>query len=487
MEDLITLVTQVRGGSHDAFATLVSRFQSLAFGMAYTALRDHHLAEDVAQNAFVTAYQHMSKLEDPAAFAGWFRTLLMRQVRKAQRKPLQPASLSLVSSAPSQCAQPTEAAAMIEDTQCVHLALSQLPEHLRITTVLFYFHDSKVGEIAQFLEVPQTTIKKRLVDARRKLKAMWKTVQSQLPRMKPQATQRFMESIRSRTVCTPGNQKMEVSNTPEEHEMKSAVTDKPDKSDQEASIADLWRQYKSAPTKELRNHLIEHYLPLVNRIAKREADRLPSHIEQDDLVTPGIFGLMDATESFDLTRGIKFETFAARRIHGAILDEVRSQDWVPRLVRNRCRQVGDVARRFAMRHGRPATDKDLEQATGLSTSEFRRIKNDALEIRISSMDQPRATNCEEGERDRLTIADTRQLNPLTAVERLCIKEVVLRGMTRAERLIVILYYYEQMTMKEIGATLDLSESRVSQMHSSILARLRARMTPQALEGVLAGA
>lgn len=487
MDDLINLVTQVRGGSQGAFAMLVSRFQSLAFGMAYTALRDHHLAEDVAQDAFVITYQHISKLEDPAAFAGWFRTLLMRQVRKAQRKPQRPTSLNLASSAPSQCAEPIEAAALSEDTQCVHLALSQLPQHLRITTVLFYFHDSRVGDIAQFLEVPHTTIKKRLVDARRQLKAMWKTVQSQLPRMKPQASQEFMDSIRSRTHCTLWDQSMEISNTPEEHEMKNVVTEKPSVSEQKTFITDLWRQYKSSSSESIRNSLVEHYLPLVQRLAQRMATRLPSHIETEELVSSGIFGLLDAIDSFDLERGFKFETFAARRIQGAMLDEIRARDWVPRLVRTRCHRIDQAARRFAMHHGRPATDEDLKRSTQLNDDEFARIKKDAREVHMNSMHQSAAKNDDDRQMDRLSIADPRQVNPISAVERLCLKEVVLRGMTRAERLIVILYYYEQMTMKEIGATLDLSESRVSQMHTSILARLKARLNPQILEEAMVGA
>lgn len=487
MEDLITLVSEVRGGSEKAFTILVGRFRSLAFGLAYSALRDHHLAEDTMQDAFGVAYQCMHKLEDPGAFPGWFRTLLVRQIRKVQRKFTRTASLMDAVAIPSHLPQPLEAMTTAEDSQRVHMALSQLPEYLRITTVLFYFHDSKVGEIAQFLEVPATTVKKRLVDARRKLKLMWDTVELHLPRMKQLASPRSVDCVRNRSACVTPATTTEILISPEEPAMTKDESAFLTKTAPRDAMADVWLRYKAAPTEELRNQIIEHYVPLVHGLAKRMAARLPSHIETDDLVAPAVFGLMDAIESFDLERGIKFETFAARRIQGAMLDEIRSQDWVPRLVRTRCQRIDQASRQFAMRHGRPATEEDLKHSTGLNAKDFARIKNDAHEVRMSSIHRPAARNSDDREMDQLSIADHRQSNPITAVERLCLKEVVLRGMTRAERLIVVLYYYEQMTMKEIGATLDLSESRVSQMHSSILARLKARMTPQDLEGVMAGA
>ena len=487
MEDLITLVTQVRGGSDEAFTILVKRFQSLAFGLAYSALRDHHLAEDTAQDAFVIAYQSMSKLEDPSAFPGWFRTLLTRRILKAQRGLSRSQPLNHAITVPSHLPQPLEAAANAEASQCVHLALSQLPEHLRVTTVLYYFHDSKVDDIAQFLEVPTTTIKKRLFDARLKLKVMWDTVQSQLPRLKHVVTSGFMESVHSRTRCVQPGPATEILISKEEPEMKKDEPAVRAVSAQRDAMTDVWIRYKAAPSEEQRNQLIEHYLPLVHRLAQRMAARLPGHIETDDMVTPAIFGLMEAIVSFDLKRGIKFETFAARRIQGAMLDELRSQDWAPRLVRTRFHRIDQTARRFTMEHGRPATDDELKKASGLSSNEFDRSKCDAREVHINSIHRAASRNSEDRETEQLSIADGRQVNPLSAVERLCLKEAVLRGMTRAERLIVVLYYYEQMTMKEIGATLDLSESRVSQMHSSILARLKARLNPQLLEEALIGA
>jgi len=247
-------------------------------------------------------------------------------------------------------------------------------------------------------------------------------------------------------------------------------------------IKEVWPQYKRAGTEELRNILMEHYLHLVRYNAERIHTKLPDEVDVDDLMSAGIFGLMDAIDAFDLDRGVKFETYCAPRIRGAILDELRAMDWVPRLVRSRSSKV-DVARKsLEMEIGRKPTEEEISKKMKLSRPEYDKIRKDAGPVNVVSLSQKRyETDSSKDVREIDVLADGRQVNPLSAVQRRDLKTLITKGLSRAERLIVILYYYEQMTMKEIGATLDLSESRVSQMHSSILARLKAQLQHRSKE------
>src|SRR6266487_3293189 len=195
----------------------------------------------------------------------------------------------------------------------------------------------------------------------------------------------------------------------------------------DVDVPQLWRDYHANPSDELRNQLVENFLPLVKYNAERIWSRLPDGVELDDLISAGVFGLMDAIDAFDVNRGVKFETYCVPRIRGAMLDELRTMDWVPRLVRSKASKLEETRKALEAEPGRPPRpDKKAEDPT-------HRLQN----------------------RDLMRL--------------------VTRGLNRNERLIIILYYYEDMTMKEIGATLDLSESRVSQMHSSIVARLQAQL------------
>lgn len=238
----------------------------------------------------------------------------------------------------------------------------------------------------------------------------------------------------------------------------------------------LWTLYQSSPSEELRNFLIVKYRPIVRYNAERVHSRLPDEVDVDDLVSVGVFGLMDAIEGFDLERGVKFETYCAQRIRGAILDELRSMDWVPRIVRSRTSKVERAKASLEAELGRPATQHEISEKLGVDAEEVKKILKDGRAVSMSSLSRERYQS--DGSRDVLEIdvlEDTTQINPLGEIQRRDLKNLLTKGLSRAERLIVILYYYEEMTMKEIGATLDLSESRVSQMHSSILARLKAQM------------
>lgn len=252
--------------------------------------------------------------------------------------------------------------------------------------------------------------------------------------------------------------------------------------EQEAEIREVWLQYKAKPTEALRNQLMVYYLPLVRYNAERIHTKLPDEVDVEDLMSAGVFGLMDAIDAFDLERGVKFETYCAPRIRGAVLDELRSMDWVPRLVRSRSSQMEQARKAFEMEHGRKPTDDELCERLGVDSEEFSKIRKDAGAVQTVSLSRKWfETDSNKDVREIDVLKDNRQANPLSVVQKRDLKDMVTKGLSRAERLIVVLYYYEEMTMKEIGVTLDLSESRVSQMHSSILARLKAQLQHRSKE------
>lgn len=247
-------------------------------------------------------------------------------------------------------------------------------------------------------------------------------------------------------------------------------------------IAETWAEYRKTASEDLRNRLLVNYLPLVRYNAERIHTKLPAEVDVEDLMQAGIFGLVDAIDAFDMERGVKFETYCAPRIRGAILDELRSMDWVPRLVRSRSSQVDSARKKLEMELGRAPTDDELTRKMGVSKDEYSKIKKDAGAVGVVSLSRKWfETDSNKDVREIDVIEDARQVDPFAAVQKRDLKELITQGLTRAERLIVILYYYEEMTMKEIGVTLDLSESRVSQMHSSILARLKAKLQHRSKE------
>lgn len=247
-------------------------------------------------------------------------------------------------------------------------------------------------------------------------------------------------------------------------------------------IEEVWTEFRKTGSEQLRNRLMEHYLPLVKYNAERIHTKLPDEVDVEDLMSAGVFGLMDAIEGFDLGRGVKFETYCAQRIRGAILDELRSMDWVPRLVRYRSHQVDKARKSLEMKLGRKPTDEEVAGKMSLSKDEFDKIRKDSGAVGVVSLSRKWfETDSNKDVREIDVLEDTRQVNPLSAAQKQDLKDLMTKGLSRAERLIVVLYYYEQMTMKEIGVTLDLSESRVSQMHSSILARLKAQLQHRSKE------
>ena len=241
-------------------------------------------------------------------------------------------------------------------------------------------------------------------------------------------------------------------------------------------IKEIWSEYKKTASQEVRNFLIEHYLDIVKYTAERMHMRLPGEVDVEDLMSAGLFGLMDAIDAFDLSRGVKFETYCAQRIRGAIFDELRAMDWVPRLVRSRTAKVDRARKALEMELGRHPTDREISNLLDVSGSEYQKLSKDSKPVSVVSLNRKWfETDSNKDVREIDVIRDNRQQDPLSELQKKDLKLLITKGLSRAERLIVILYYWEEMTMKEIGITLDLSESRVSQMHSSIVARLKAQM------------
>lgn len=251
---------------------------------------------------------------------------------------------------------------------------------------------------------------------------------------------------------------------------------------EERPIVEVWKEYKKTGSEEIRNFFLTKYLPLVKYNAERVHTKLPDEVDVDDLMSAGIFGLMDAIDAFDLSRGVKFETYCAPRIRGAILDELRAMDWVPRLVRSRSSKMNEARKTLEATLGRKPTDDELAAQMQVDQDEYKKIQRDSYAVGVTSLDKKwYETDSSKDVREIDVVKDPKQSSPLSDVQRADLKDLITKGLGRAERLILILYYYEEMTMKEIGLTLDLSESRVSQMHSSILARLKAQMQTRSTE------
>jgi RNA polymerase sigma factor for flagellar operon FliA len=245
----------------------------------------------------------------------------------------------------------------------------------------------------------------------------------------------------------------------------------------DVDIQQVWQQYRTEPTVELRNLLVERFLPLVKYNAERIWARLPDGVELDDLISAGVFGLMDAIDAYDLTRGVKFETYCVPRIRGAMLDELRTMDWVPRLVRSKASKMEEARKTLEAQLGRPPRPDELAEKLGVPMEQLADFVGEATAVSLVSLNKKwYETVSYKDVREIDILEDKKAEDPTHRLQNRDLMRLVTRGLNRNERLIMILYYYEDMTMKEIGATLDLSESRVSQMHSSIVARLQSQLS-----------
>ena len=228
-----------------------------------------------------------------------------------------------------------------------------------------------------------------------------------------------------------------------------------------------------------RNEMILDHLPLVKFVANRLANRLPSQVEIDDLINAGILGLIDAIDKFDENRKIKFKTYAEFRVKGAILDGLRARDWIPRSTRQKAHKLERAYAFLEGRLGRPATDEEVMERLDLSLQEFQDMLTEASGISLISLDELRAESDESGERNLLDfLANPEELDPAELLNLDQIYQMVaqaIEALPEKEKMVVSLYYHEEITMKEIGAVLDITESRVSQIHTKAIARLRSRL------------
>ena len=249
------------------------------------------------------------------------------------------------------------------------------------------------------------------------------------------------------------------------------------KEQKQKEIEEVWNQFKKDPSRrDLRNRLVEHYLRLVKYNGERIWSRLPDGVELDDLISAGVFGLMDAIKAYDMSRGVKFETYCVPRIRGAMLDELRSMDWVPRLVRSKASKLNEAIKTLEAKLGRHPNEAELAQHMGLSPAELEKMISDANAVNLISLNKKwYETDSYKDVREIDILEDKKGEDPTRRIQKSDLMRLVTKGLNRNERLIIILYYYEEMTMKEIGSTLDLSESRVSQMHSAIVQRLQCQL------------
>lgn len=232
-------------------------------------------------------------------------------------------------------------------------------------------------------------------------------------------------------------------------------------------------------TPEERNEYIEKYSPLIRYVAERLVSRLPSHISIDDLISSGILGLIDAIDKFDSNRNIMFKTYAEFRIKGAMLDELRSLDWVPRSIRKKSTQLEKTYQALEAELGRQATDEEVARALGVSMDGFHKLLDEVKGVSMVDIEAFKNTSQGQSRNDLFEIlADETSENALDALGLTEVRNVVaeaIENLSEKEKYVISLYYYEELTMKEIGAVLGYTESRISQLHTKALMRLKSRL------------
>jgi RNA polymerase sigma factor for flagellar operon FliA len=258
---------------------------------------------------------------------------------------------------------------------------------------------------------------------------------------------------------------------------------KPDPAAVDAAIAALWREFKETKDPPLRERLILHYSPLVKYVAGRVGAGLPPNIEQADLVSYGIFGLIDAIEKFDITRAIKFETYAISRIKGAIIDELRAIDWIPRSVRYKAREVEKAYAALEARLHRTPTESEVAGELGIALDDLHAIFSQVSFVNVIALDELLNVGGERGDKLSLvdTLEDTKAEDPVAAFESEETKYLLARAINtlpEREKIVVTLYYYEGLTLAEIGQVLGVTESRICQMHTKAVLQLRGKLADQ---------
>jgi RNA polymerase sigma factor for flagellar operon FliA len=239
-----------------------------------------------------------------------------------------------------------------------------------------------------------------------------------------------------------------------------------------------YKQDTSGVDGKLREQLIMDYAPLIRYVAQRISSRLPSNIEIDDLISAGVIGLMDAIEKYDPSRDNKFKTYAEFRIRGAILDELRSQDWVPRSVRDKAKKMERTYQELEQRYGRSVSDVELSDAMGLNLEEYYDIVSKVKGVQLLSVDEL-SSPTQPDKKSLLEVLENPNIkNPYQHLKSKGIEEDLKRKigeLPEKQRLVLSLYYFEDLNLKEIGRILDVTESRVSQLHTQAVEKLRSKL------------
>ena len=249
---------------------------------------------------------------------------------------------------------------------------------------------------------------------------------------------------------------------------------------EEKTEDELWLEYRKTKSPQLRDKFIRQYMPLVKYVAGKLAVGMPGSVEFDDFVGFGQFGLLDAIEKFDPGKNVKFKTYAVTRIRGAIFDELRQLDWVPRSVRQKSREIEDTIVELESKLGRTATDAEIAEKLGVSESEYQQTVMKVSGTSVLSLNDVWYSG---NDNDHMSIGDSIEspssLNPDVIVEREEIRKVIIEAINELpekEKMVIVLYYHEDLTFKEIGQVLEVSESRISQLHTKANLRLRAKLT-----------
>jgi RNA polymerase sigma factor for flagellar operon FliA len=247
-----------------------------------------------------------------------------------------------------------------------------------------------------------------------------------------------------------------------------------------SSLDNLWREFKESGSKIVKDKLLVEYSYLVKFIANRLAINLPPSVDRNDLVSSGVLGLIKAVETFEPERGFKFETYAGHKIRGAILDELRALDWVPRSVRQKSRELQKVFTVLENRIGRIPYDDEVCEEMNISLSEYEDLLSEVTPTTIISLEESMPERGSDSKELKIidSIEDPGSSNPLKELGFTEIKEILketIANLPEKEKLVVALYHYEELTLKEIGVVLDITESRVSQIHSKAVLKLRAKL------------
>lgn len=246
----------------------------------------------------------------------------------------------------------------------------------------------------------------------------------------------------------------------------------------EKSYDNLWATYEETKSEKVREKILMKYLPLVRQIAGGIIGKLPSSVSVDDLIDAGVIGLLESIDRFDTNAAVKFETYAYTRVRGAMMDELRKMDWAPRSLREKSKRVEEAYKTLVKRHGRQPDQDEIANELEVPIEKFHQINKEIVGVNLMSLDQEVTSNSGESTSLYDVIAEKDTVEPIEAMEDRELKDrmiIEIEKLPKNEKLVIALYYYEELTLKEIGKILNLSESRISQIHSKVVKDLKIRL------------